>query len=162
MIRSRNEIGGMVHKAARGAGWPLGLAEDVAAAMDFCADPVPALRAIAGHLAQGPAEVLGTITTLDALQAGLIGQADLPNDPILQALAQMRSHTAAAVTLDHPHQMLRLHSPPAAEPAKPATGAVEVDDDLWSMLASFAAKTFVPATEASRIAGAGAGLSDND
>lgn len=162
MIRSRNEIGGIVHKAARGAGWPLGLAEDVAAAMDFCADPVPALRAIAGYLRQGPGEVLATITTLDALQAGLIGQADLPNDPILLALAQMRSHNAAAVTLDDAHQMLRLHSPPAAEPAKPATGAVEVDDALWSVLAGFAAKTFVPATEASRIAGAGAGLSDND
>ena len=162
MIRSRNEIAGLVYKAARGAGWPLGLAEDVAAAMDFCADPGPALRAIAGHLAQGPGEVLETIATLDALQAGLIGQADLPNGPILLALAQMRSHNAATVTLDHAHKMLRLHSPPAVEPAQPASGAVEVDDDLWSVLAGFAAKTFVPATEASRIAGAGAGLSDND
>lgn len=162
MIRSRNEIGGTVYKAARGAGWPTGVAEDVAAAMEFCPDPGPALQAIARHFAQGPGDVLRGIATLDALQAGLLVQADLPNDPIFQALAQMRSHCAAFVTLDHAQQTLRLHRPPAQEPVKPATGAVEVNDGLWALLASFAAKTLVPATEASRIAGAGAGLSDND
>ncbi len=37
-----------------------------------------------------------------------------------------------------------------------------VDAEAWSRLAVFAQRTFAPATEASRLAGAGAGLTDND
>ena len=43
--------------------------------------------------------------------------------------------------------------------------AVPVNDlaaPAWSRLAAFAQRTFAPATEASRLAGAGAGLSDNN
>jgi hypothetical protein len=42
----------------------------------------------------------------------------------------------------------------ANEPAVPAA--------TWNQLATFAQRTFAPATEASRLAGAGAGLSDNN
>ena len=38
----------------------------------------------------------------------------------------------------------------------------EVCEDSWSTLGSFAHRTFAPATEESRLLGAGAGLSDND
>ena len=34
--------------------------------------------------------------------------------------------------------------------------------ETWSRLGAFAQRTFAPATEASRLAGAGAGLQDND
>lgn len=37
-----------------------------------------------------------------------------------------------------------------------------VDAETWSRLSAFAHRTFAPATEASRLAGAGAGLTDND
>ena len=37
-----------------------------------------------------------------------------------------------------------------------------VDPTAWATLAAFEHKTYAPATEASRLAGAGAGLSDND
>lgn len=37
-----------------------------------------------------------------------------------------------------------------------------VDAETWSRLAAFAQRTFAPATEASRLAGAGAGLTDSD
>lgn len=37
-----------------------------------------------------------------------------------------------------------------------------VDAETWTRLAAFAHRTYAPATEASRLAGAGAGLSDND
>jgi len=47
------------------------------------------------------------------------------------------------------------------EPATKATRATP-DTAAWESLNSFAHRTFAPATEASRIAGAGAGLSDND
>ena len=38
----------------------------------------------------------------------------------------------------------------------------EVSDDTAAILTAFAQRTYAPATEASRLAGAGAGLSDND
>ncbi len=38
----------------------------------------------------------------------------------------------------------------------------DVDAETWSRLNAFAQRTFAPATEASRLAGAGAGLTDND
>ena len=48
----------------------------------------------------------------------------------------------------------------AASPADP--GARTVDAETWARLNAFALRTFAPATEASRLAGAGAGLTDND
>jgi len=42
------------------------------------------------------------------------------------------------------------------------TPSREVDAETWSRLNAFALRTFAPATEASRLAGAGAGLTDND
>ncbi len=51
----------------------------------------------------------------------------------------------------------------ATEPAAPIDEpAAPVDAATWSRLAAFAQRTFAPATEASRLAGAGAGLSDNN
>ena len=49
-----------------------------------------------------------------------------------------------------------------AEPAVPAVPAAPIDAATWSRLAAFAQRTFAPATEVSRLAGAGAGLSDNN
>lgn len=46
-------------------------------------------------------------------------------------------------------------------PPRPASRP-EVGDADWATLMSLAAKTYVPATEASRAGGAGAGLRDND
>ena len=42
------------------------------------------------------------------------------------------------------------------------TGAVDIADEIWEALSVFAHRTYVPATEASRLKGAGAGLTDND
>lgn len=41
-------------------------------------------------------------------------------------------------------------------------GGVEVAPDDWAVLKALAARTYVPATEESRLHGAGAGLKDND
>lgn len=38
----------------------------------------------------------------------------------------------------------------------------DVNEDSWALLGEFAHRTFAPATEESRLRGAGAGLSDND
>ena len=45
---------------------------------------------------------------------------------------------------------------------KKVVGPFDVDESLWSAFAQYAAKMLVPESEASRLAGAGAGLSDND
>jgi len=50
---------------------------------------------------------------------------------------------------------------PASEPLKRAARR-SVDAATWRRLNDFAVRTFAPATEASRLAGAGAGLTDND
>ena len=42
------------------------------------------------------------------------------------------------------------------------SGPVDIDDEIWEGLSALAHRTYVPATEASRLKGAGAGLTDND
>lgn len=54
----------------------------------------------------------------------------------------------------------RAESPVVASHADAPGRAV--DAETWSRLNAFAQRTFAPATEASRLAGAGAGLTDND
>jgi hypothetical protein len=44
----------------------------------------------------------------------------------------------------------------------PAKGRGEIPPDVQNRLNAFAQRTYAPATEASRLAGAGAGLTDND
>lgn len=44
----------------------------------------------------------------------------------------------------------------------PAPQPVDIDDEIWEALGAFAHRTYVPASEASRLKGAGAGLTDND
>ena len=49
-----------------------------------------------------------------------------------------------------------------AEPVKNRLLRAEVDNHVWATLEGYAHRTYVPASEASRLAGAGAGLTDND
>ena len=50
----------------------------------------------------------------------------------------------------------------AAAQLRPRPGAVGIAGEIWEALGRFAHRTYVPATEASRLKGAGAGLTDND
>ena len=50
------------------------------------------------------------------------------------------------------------HENPARRPGKRGT----VSTDIWERLNTFAKRTYAPATEASRLLGAGAGATDND
>lgn len=51
---------------------------------------------------------------------------------------------------------------PANGLAAPAMPAAPIDAAAWNRLKTFAQRTYAPATEASRLSGAGAGLSDNN
>ncbi|MEP5151561.1 DUF3726 domain-containing protein [Planktotalea sp.] len=146
-MRSSNEISGMVLKAARGAGMPLGCAEDLARIAPLLAKDntlslivgllkVPLDRPVLeeGSLRRGH-PVLTAIASLDLAAAGIEARVE---DEIDASLAQM---------------MQQVEIP---------AGPFEVDTAVWDRLNAFAAKMLVPETEASRLAGAGAGLTDND
>ncbi|NCG25841.1 MAG: DUF3726 domain-containing protein [Actinobacteria bacterium] len=51
---------------------------------------------------------------------------------------------------------------PRGQRFQPRRGAVTVDVDRWETICELAARIYVPATDASRLSGAGAGLTDND
>ena len=51
---------------------------------------------------------------------------------------------------------------PGADAPPKATSRAQVPRVVWDRLSTYAQRTYAPATNASRLAGAGAGLSDND
>ncbi len=179
MKRSLNEIGGMVMKAARGAGVPLGHCEDLAAASVFLAATDPArLNAVMDALS-GPFEnaqtsedgttmicanaraVMAGPAAIDALRCGaekiILQNIDAPR--VVVAMCG-----ALGLSVQHKFEGTDMHVSLASDGAvvQPTAQAVTVSELLWDQLAALAAKTYVPATEASRLSGAGAGLTDND
>ena len=146
-MRSANEISAVVLKAARGAGMPLGCAEELSRA-------APNLMA-AGALGQVP-ELLSRLFEPPSLtQSAICG-----GHPVLAVIA-WRDFIAAGqelgleceVTSELKAAMIELKSP---------VGPFDVDAALWEQLESYANKMLVPESEASRLGGAGAGLTDND
>ena len=194
----------MVRKAARGAGYSWGMAEDAGAAVQWleargiggCAALAKTLQAVDGQMTEfaprsdwtspsgrlcpimvgaalsdrvdknaslGP--VLAPVLLLPVLafmskthgqpmsiETGL-GQAVLDGDAI--ALAPPLDDTSP----------VRIRTGVSHRPvvqARPCQTRADVSDRTWALLDGFAAKTYAPATEASRLKGAGAGLTDND
>lgn len=177
MIRSFNEVMNMAYKAARGAGVPLGHAEDFGPVVAHMALQAPQQLACLSQVLSTPcapfdsSEASGALTVnnaqvviaapiaLDALRAGAtsVHLCDVDTPTLLQAYCDTAGD-AALSKQGRDFVMVRV-VPPAQ---KPAIGAIEISDKIWSVLSEYAAKTYVPATEASRLAGAGAGLTDND
>ena len=142
MIRSINEIQGLVLKAARGAGVPFGICEDLSACVPHALEN-GALDDIADILWRDDhSALLGDIAALDARTCGQ----EVSGPP---ATTQRLADALAAA------------SGFELEP-KAASGARPVADALWDRLEILAARTYVPANAASRATGAGAGLTDND
>lgn len=179
MKRSINEICGMVLKAARGAGVPLGHCEDLAKAASYIAATDPAaLDVIADILAvqshqpsvilqgdalriQGGSAALAGPMAVDAIRAGVreVTIADARAHVVVFAFFAVQG-IATSHRFDDAD--LIVSKSDQAAPAIPFVRPVFVSDQLWQVFNDYAAKTYVPATEASRIAGAGAGLTDND
>lgn len=178
MKRSLNEISGMVLKAARGAGVPLGHCEDLALAAGYIAatDPVmldglpevlaqdmgnPVVANDGDMLKIGPASVVMVAPiVLDALRSGMAEVVVIaPKDPhVIFALC-----AAQQVGLSHRFDGANLIITASdQQPAPPACEPATVAQSTWDGLNVLAFKTYVPASEASRLAGAGAGLTDND
>tara|TARA_R110002051_G_scaffold93824_2_gene163613 strand:+ start:31960 stop:32469 length:510 start_codon:yes stop_codon:yes gene_type:complete len=169
----------MVLKAARGAGVPLGHCEDLAAAAGYIAATDPEALSIFGTLLGASHGALTCVSQRDSLTipAGSIAVAGpLAVDAIGAGFREVRLSDASAPTIVFAlfavqgiavvHHFdgadLVVAKTSDAPPPVPLAGPAVVSEQLWQTLGYFAAKTYVPASDASRIAGAGAGLTDND
>jgi hypothetical protein len=180
-MQSLNEVASLLLKAARGAGLPLSHAEDLAALTPWLSDTAT-LLAVTTAL-ETPAEPLeimarnGTtrltghplITPMTALDLVLAGEGPVlipPPEPAILAAAVARAETLLnkQIPVECPPSGTLLHAPTAFPPTTTPTpqGPVHLPPDLLARLDALGARTYVPASDASRLAGAGAGLTDND
>jgi hypothetical protein len=180
MICARAEAWALVVKAARGAGVPIGQAEDLAATMIIA--PVEAWLELPAALSDpmtldGPVERDQLIysnarTVMDgpsAIDAALMGQEvylgglDAPLTFVIMCYAaEASTSTGLEFLFDDEGGILLRMSLSAAPKRDEAAGHIDVPDQVWGFLNLLAAKTYVPETAASRAKGAGAGLTDND
>jgi hypothetical protein len=189
MSYALNEVEAMAKKAVRGAGLSWGLAEDAAKATrwlcEFGLDGVGALAAALnepnlsdGPLVQGVGVSDGAARLLDApMRFGAVSSPML----LLPFAAMAARQLGRTVTVECDGQSATTDGV-ALSMSAPLSGAsavtVRIGGTLeapcathtranpasqdWETLSTFAHRTYAPATEASRLLGAGAGLSDND
>ncbi len=208
MILSLNEIETTIRRAATGAGWAYGLAEDAGRAAAWLAGRgLDGVGVALASLERGPASVVAARSPagwhLTGARAAAVGPAGLDllaasgpgagvtleavDEPLLLVgfagvaarargcdfLLECAGMTVAQISgtgvewrgvLPAGAESLRLlHRPgEVSEGAGAATAGVEVSDALWARALAAAARSYVPASEASRLRGAGAGLTDND
>ena len=185
MICSLNEISAMLRKAAMGSGFPVGLADAIAAAgVWLCANDLDGVAAALDAVDGGydPAVRVvredRTVTFRDArvgrcgvsvFELLAAGSADRvvvedPDSPLLlEGMAGVAGSTFALSNGDGANRVsieVELSAPSDAQGAR--STAVEVDAQAWAAAGELAARVYVPATEESRLSGAGAGLTDND
>lgn len=156
MTWSLNEIEALSRKAARGAGYSWGLADEAGRAV----------RWLEARGEPGATALLELLSWRDgkAYPSTVPGQASVC--PIVAG-----TMLCDGVLLRDEIDGLPLHSPLLMQPfiawlegpgeTDPAARA-NVPTDVAAALDAYATRTYAPATEASRLAGAGAGLSDND
>jgi len=205
MSFSLNEVEVTAKKAARGAGYSWGLAEEAGKAtrwlcaqgLDGCASLAALLqepRHASPQLKPGIWSASGVLCPLVTgaalsdftaqLTEGPIRIVDVAHPQLLLPFAagaarqtgtvltltceDLVAHTdGAGVDLTH------IPSPPGTSDVTVSMGGAMAgflpkqtratpDPAIWDVLIAFAARTYAPATDASRRLGAGAGLSDND
>lgn len=216
MIFSLNEIEAMAKRAARGAGFDWGLAEESAKAVRWLAErDLPGAESLAQLLTHNDGKVYGELAPLSsdgtwharcgqlcpiACGAALSDRAQSIADgrvidlgPIGQPLLLLPFAASAArqtntaielswqdvsvvvmpngVVLAGSQRVLAVEvarsvrcrvTPPLMVAPSASTCGRAVDAKSWRRLDALARRTFAPASEASRVSGAGAGLEDND
>ena len=166
---SSNQLKMAVLKACRGIGLPVAQAQEVAAAIAM--SPF-ALNKLLAHLAKPISSANFDFSSgldirngyllrdfsvcVDSVCVGALPVIlrGLPNCDVTQALAQYHGVSAVMHNED-------LHVAPHQYPVQKAERC-KVDPIDWQRLSVFAALTYVPETDESRLVGAGAGLTDND
>ena len=195
----------MVRKAARGAGYSWGMAEDAGAAVQWleargiggCAALAKTLQAVDGQMTEfaprsdwtSPSSRLCPIMVGAALSDRFDKNASLGPVlapvlllPVLAFMSKTHGQPMSieagsgqavldgdaielGTALDDDASPVRIRTGALHRPgvqARPCQTRADVGDRTWALLDAFAAKTYAPATEASRLNGAGAGLTDND
>jgi len=147
MIRSHNEIATMATKAARGAGAPLGHAQ---------LDQQNTGNGMVMNAAQA---VIAAPIAIDMVKAGAntVQLRDIDAPALVSAYCRLAGGVTCKIEDDY-----CTISGADVDAFAFSARACEFSDEVWEFLAALAAKTYVPATEESRLAGAGAGLTDND
>jgi hypothetical protein len=180
--RSVSEISALVLKAGRGCDLPLGPAEEMAALTPLLmSDPQLLAMCISSlSIRHAPVLVEGSDThvviermrvamagpvIVDALVCGadrvIVHDADWPLLlwPILLRAERVWD---MAFQIDRPDAKTQMITPAKTSSLHAIGPPQAVPTELIEALGEMAAKTFVPSTAASREAGAGAGLTDND
>lgn len=169
MIVSSNELQMLVLKACRGVGIPMAQAQEVAVALVKTPD---ALEALLPHLAQPIKTAHYDFSEgLTVHEASLLRDFSACADAAALGVQPVRICGMAACDLAHALARSRGLSIAAdgadvvftgSEAARPEVSRGVVAPEIWQQVSNFAALTYVPETDASRLGGAGAGLSDND
>ncbi|MCF6444957.1 hypothetical protein L1065_09405 [Nereida sp. MMG024] len=135
-MKSANEVMGLGIKAARGAGFDIGQAADFGAALVI-------------HLCEGrnTAEITAALADPDGPITGMPARIDALYDPNESGQDLFTG--------------LALSYFQASQGARPKPRLL-LPKSLEAELTTLAAKTYVPASDGSRLAGAGASLLDND
>ncbi len=175
---SLGEVEGLCKKAARGAGLPWGLAEEAGfAARWLSAHGFDGAGLVLADLETGGQSLSLGVALADAPEAGTIPAAEVPlllapfaalvarRQPCTLTLPDERFNFAADGAVSHVSTGgafsfafgLTDGGNPLSRTTRPT-----VSEATLQRLTELAARTYAPATEASRLAGAGAGLSDND
>lgn len=170
---SQNELASLIKKAAMGCGYPEGLAKEISAAALLLSshNAEVALACLTNQGAwcvalHGPAffdqaymalsmgdtqcvsDILHDVDCVEMLEA--LALAAQQNYGLITEIDSRETETRLSVTLDAP------------TPQPQRLGAMDVPETIYKALDALAQKTYVPATAASRLKGAGAGLTDND
>lgn len=176
------EVQALLLKAGRGAGLPLGYAQDLSAlAPLLMSDPqllAMAAAALEGH--HHAPTVEGTDAHVVVERAAILMAAPVVVDALVTGADRVVLHNIDWPLLLWPYlshaQIVYGHAFELAAGSKdtvmitaakrdmldPFGPSQPVPFQIIERLETYAAKTYVPASEASRLAGAGAGLSDND
>lgn len=181
MIVSRNEIHGVVRKAALGAGLSAGTADDLANATSWMeARGLGGLTLALDDIQNGGKQAQAYASICDRIAAG---EGHVQSERAGQLLIGFAADGAAAYDLGfviewttrqvevgkHGYKqtgggptgpaMVRAGAQPKATPK---LDEIVIERDVWTRANKMAAAYYVPATDASRLGGAGAGVNDND
>ncbi|MEM6588832.1 MAG: DUF3726 domain-containing protein [Pseudomonadota bacterium] len=198
MTYSLGEVEALCRKAARGAGFSWGMADEAGkTARWLCRQGLPGAAALAGYLdteqkTTGPDDPSGSVWSASGPLCPLICGTLLSD--LGAASVERRLHELACPILFLPHvghhmtlswdkvacciyEDLHIEGDPMTPlaslatmtqaqkiegtPCTPTTRAM-LAPDVLSTLTRFAARTYAPETDASKLSGAGAGLTDED
>lgn len=159
---SRSEFEATVRKAARGAGWPAALAEDLSRAAGALAATGGAGGELGLSIVEGDLRdiLAATITAFElSLGGGASTVAGASGDLLEGCSLSLGAEHGVGFEVDTADNIATI----SAGPENPIEIVeIFVAPDVWGRLQALAHKSYVPASEASRLAGAGAGLTDND